>query len=797
MRRFPAALLILALLAIAWQQYGSSGASAIEIEPVVWQFADDYPGANGDDPALNVKTVYIKTHDGTDWMSAYDGTSSAISGPDRLRQVIDDYRSRGVDVIAWFVPKTQDVERQVQMAEEVLDTGVSGLYADIEPFPGFCDVDCNFLASYFWTQLRIERPQARLGVIYDPRPVSWGDSAIWTWLASANVALPMCYWELFVDQPPWNDPAGCVQQASADLPYLAPGTGVEYVPMLQGDSSADKFLQALDASDGLGVKRVSVWRRGVMSPDVWTAALSRSQPGAPPLLAAPVAPLAPAPQPAVACTADGCLLQEASSPTVYVISAGAKFAVPNADTAAALGLNLGYVNFVPDGALGSIASIPPDGTLFHELGSDQVYVMAGGARFPIFSPDTITLLGNTSDIRTLPPGALEQIPTLPRDGIMLQEAGGSEQWQIAGGARFRIPDPASRDQLSAAGQLRESFLIPPYTVGQVPLQPRDGAHFLEVGGGGEWQIAGGAKFPLPATDVRGALVRSGQLEGAAYLVPQGSLAQVPASPRDRSLFREVNSEAVYQMAGGAKFKVTDPAALQTLIDSKQVETRIYLVPDGELSAVPDIPVNGTLLQGATSNLVRIISCGAITTVPDLPTLQSLMASGLTSSSVFVVSSGLSRFSAVPSEGCYLTGLANGAQYVMCEGRKWRLPSEATTREMFGSARPVLMPDRTLGLYVSANDLSACPDSDRDSFSDLAERVIGTDPSQSCGQTGWPPDVDGNGRVEDRDLAMIYAAAGSRQGNSHYSTRGDLNLDGVIDSADMDIVSAQLGKSCSP
>ena len=78
---------------------------AVDIEAVIWQFGQDYPGAQGDDTLLPVQTVYIKTHDATNWMSTYDEDPMAVAGPNSIRRLIDHYRGQGIEVVAWFVPK--------------------------------------------------------------------------------------------------------------------------------------------------------------------------------------------------------------------------------------------------------------------------------------------------------------------------------------------------------------------------------------------------------------------------------------------------------------------------------------------------------------------------------------------------------------------------------------------------------------------------------------------------------------------------------------------------------------------
>jgi hypothetical protein len=182
-------------------------------------------------------------------MSVYDEHPQAVSGPDAFRKAIDSYRAQGIDVVAWFVPKGWDIETQLIMAGQVLESGVTALYADIEPFPGFCDLDCPFLASQFWPRLRERYPTADLGVIYDPRPVNWGRSGLVDWMRPANTVLPMCYWSSFVDQPPWNDPAGCVRQGACRsrilLPELRCNTCRCSRGMLQPTRSGARFSRQL------------------------------------------------------------------------------------------------------------------------------------------------------------------------------------------------------------------------------------------------------------------------------------------------------------------------------------------------------------------------------------------------------------------------------------------------------------------------------------------------------------------------------------------------------------------------
>ncbi len=460
MRRFRPALLTIAFIALAilaagWETPPSAGAQTIPADAVIWQFDQDYPGAEPNDSLLPIQTVYVKTHDGTDWMSTYDKSPVAISGPDSVRRLLDTYNQQGIQVAAWFVPFGTDIQSQLTMAEQVIDAGVSALYVDVEPFYGFCDDNCAFLAENFWWSLRAARPAARLGVIYDPRTWYWESSATARWLSVADVAQPMCYWESFAGTTPWGDPAGCVEQARFDLNKLAPGRSLDYIPMLQGDSTAERFREALDGASISGASRVSVWRRGVVPAAVWSAIRDYAGPAA---------------EPCWVALSDGCLLRESSGTAVYLIEGGAAFHIPDAATATAMNLNLNAAQKVPNGFMTGVPLTPADGTLLSEQGAPPIYVIYGGARFPVQNAQDLGPMGlDPAAVRQVPNGGLSQVPLLPSNYSRFKEITSGQEWLVIGGARLELPDAQTVSALQAAGLLKPTpFLVPAGALNQIP-----------------------------------------------------------------------------------------------------------------------------------------------------------------------------------------------------------------------------------------------------------------------------------------------------------------------------------------
>ncbi|MEO8456875.1 MAG: hypothetical protein ABI559_03580 [Chloroflexota bacterium] len=445
--------LVVCSLALMLQGGETHAISALRIEPYVWQFDRDYPEGSPADSSLPINTVYIKTHDGTDWMSTYDKHPAAVSGVDAIKNLISIYNQQGIAVSAWFVPARTDIDGQVAMAEQVIDAGVTSLYADIEPFSGFCNNDCGLLADTFWPRVRADRPNARLGVIYDPRSWWWDQSATKKWLANANVAVPMCYWDDFVGLVPYGDPQGCIAQAKDDLrTTLAPGKTLEYEPALEGDSTYDKMENALDASVRADAHAVSIWRRGAVSQDVWNGIAAYQAPGGPHCALNLV---------------DGCIVKEASVPTAWVIANGGKIQLGNLDGLPALGLTARDVQTIPSTMLKNIPR-PPDGTLITE-GDGHTYVLYGGARFEMSDGDYAPLGLDPANTKTVPPGTIAQLVASPADYSLVQQVGDPLEYVTLKGARIPLDDDGLASLTAAGHANAPKYVLPVAAFSQIPL----------------------------------------------------------------------------------------------------------------------------------------------------------------------------------------------------------------------------------------------------------------------------------------------------------------------------------------
>lgn len=111
---------------------------------------------------------------------------------------------------------------------------------------------------------------------------------------------------------------------------------------------------------------------------------------------------------------DGCLRKEDSDPKIYLVVGGAKCWIPSPQELTDLGFTFSQVKSVPDRGILSVGTVPRDGTLMRELYQTAVYVMFGNCKWHIPSPQVFEAMGyHWSDVKEVPTGCLSGIPDCP------------------------------------------------------------------------------------------------------------------------------------------------------------------------------------------------------------------------------------------------------------------------------------------------------------------------------------------------------------------------------------------------
>ncbi len=246
----------------------------------VWQFRHDGdPAYIRDTLASNGLGIAVKTHDGTSWMSRYDPSTNAVSGPDRVEALASFFENSGVPFHAWAVVTGTNPELEAEMASDVLNAGARSLFLDLEPHKGFW-TGTPEVASRFGEALRALQPSARLSTSIDARPWTIDRIPMAEFAAFSDEISPQAYWHTFssggniaqyVASGSTVGPAGitsdfvvatAVQRLSAyGLPVHPIGDGTA--------AAASGWAEFVDSSYIANAESVSVWRFGVAEPGIW------------------------------------------------------------------------------------------------------------------------------------------------------------------------------------------------------------------------------------------------------------------------------------------------------------------------------------------------------------------------------------------------------------------------------------------------------------------------------------------------------------------------------------------------
>ncbi len=246
----------------------------------VWQFSVDAPpnliAAVLRDYGLG---ILLKTHDGVEWMSQYDKSQFAVSGPPQVGVLASFYEGVGVPFNAWAVVKGINPVREAQMAAEVLGAGARSIVLDLEPHSGFW-VGTQADAVTFGRELRRLQPDAWLTTSLDARPWMLERVPLREFVAFSNELAPQHYWRTFNTSANYTrfeasgfpvGPAGVTPEFLNDVSRtLLSGFGLPITPVGQG-AGADpaEWRRFIENAFALGSQAVSVWRYGVANADLW------------------------------------------------------------------------------------------------------------------------------------------------------------------------------------------------------------------------------------------------------------------------------------------------------------------------------------------------------------------------------------------------------------------------------------------------------------------------------------------------------------------------------------------------
>jgi hypothetical protein len=247
----------------------------------VWQFtADGSAEEIRSILAENNLGIALKTHDGTRWMSRFDSSAEAVSGPHRVEQLARYFEEAGVPFHAWCVLNGKEPEREAWMCAEVLQAGARSMIIDLEPYDGFWSGSA-IEAKIFGTELRRAQPDAWISLSIDPRPWHLASIPLSEFAAFSNEFAPQVYWQDFgtpanVDGymrsgvTPGTD--GVTPQFALNVTFdLLLPYNLQIRPVGQGAVGDEQsWRNFISQAFTRGANGVSVWRHGVTAQSLWS-----------------------------------------------------------------------------------------------------------------------------------------------------------------------------------------------------------------------------------------------------------------------------------------------------------------------------------------------------------------------------------------------------------------------------------------------------------------------------------------------------------------------------------------------
>jgi hypothetical protein len=222
----------------------------------------------------------VKTNDGTSWMSRWDRSQGAMSGPPQVREIADYFEAAGVPFHAWGVTRGTDPTGEAQIAAEVLASGARSFTFDLEPPEGNSYWHGSpDSAARLGEELRKIAPKAYLAVTPDPRPWRVAMVPLTEFAGFSNEIMPQTYWRIF-DSPSNHRRLNQSGFATSEVNprnilhisnLVLQKYGRTLRPIGQADASREEWLWFLQEAHALGMAAPSFWRFRTAEPGMWQA----------------------------------------------------------------------------------------------------------------------------------------------------------------------------------------------------------------------------------------------------------------------------------------------------------------------------------------------------------------------------------------------------------------------------------------------------------------------------------------------------------------------------------------------
>jgi hypothetical protein len=177
----------------------------------VWLVAGDQIGESSvEDVAQTILTyapavsaVWVKTSDGSDWMSKYDSKPGLrIDGPGAIDTWVAGLQKYGLEFHAWCVPHGTDIDAETNLIIQACQRpGVRSMILDVEPYAGFW-AGGQAAVRPFMLKVRSALPGSfHIGMSVDARQAHYDEIFPQEWFPFVNSVHPQVYWADFSTTP--------------------------------------------------------------------------------------------------------------------------------------------------------------------------------------------------------------------------------------------------------------------------------------------------------------------------------------------------------------------------------------------------------------------------------------------------------------------------------------------------------------------------------------------------------------------------------------------------------------------